>query len=216
MAILRDTRVSDTLVVAFTGFAGKLHLPVSQFFVESGLIGASKIAIYDRSHLKTLGGLAPHYASFEGFLAALKREIEQTPHERLMFVGTSGGGHSALLYAHLLKAQKAVVFSCYPYLSIAAAKRENNPELVTMKRLLHQFDQLPAAVKKYLDLRDVLEQWNGVTEYEVHVSKYNEWDNKRALYLEGMPHLRIHQHPYSAHGLVAELLRADTLKACFL
>jgi hypothetical protein len=56
-------------------------------------------------------------------------------------------------------------------------ERENNPELVTMKRLLQQFDQLPAAVKKYLDLRDVLEQWNGVTEHEVHVSK----GNKRAL-----------------------------------
>lgn len=215
MTVRKNIKDSETLVVAFTGFAGKLHLPVEEFFKEAGLDHASKLIIHDPSYLKTLNGLAPFAANFAEMVQAIKLAISRVPHKHLIFLGTSGGGHSALLYAHLLQAHRSIVFSCYPYLSIAQGKKMNDPALETMKRLSLQFDALPANVKQYFDLREVLETWNGVTQYDVHAAKNNEWDNKRAHYLEGLPHLRLHEHPYSDHALASALAKDGKLEQCF-
>lgn len=215
MTVRKDIKDTDTLVVAFTGYAGKLHLSVEDFFEASGLADASKIIVHDPSYLKTLNGLPPHSSTFAEFLKALSFGVARVPHKKLIMVGTSGGGHSALLYGHLLRAHRAVAFACYPYLSIAQAKMMNDPALKSMERVLQQFDTLPVEAKQYLDLREVLQHWNGVTQYDVHLSKDNEWDSKRARYLAGLSHLQIHEHPYSNHGVASSLAKDSALKQCF-
>jgi hypothetical protein len=175
----------------------------------------SKIIIRDSSLLKTLGGLPPDFATFNDFLDHLKGIIASHPHKKLYVTGTSGGGHPALLLGHLLKADKVVAFAPYPYLSSEVGEQRNDPAIHSMKRMIARFQKLPNDVKPYFDLADVLVNWNGKTEYFVHVSRDNEADYTRAQYLQGLPKVEIVSHPYKEHAISVKLSNSGTLKDCF-
>ena len=130
-------------------------------------------------------------------------------------LGTSGGGHSALLYGHLLKADRAVAFSPYPYLSIKTARQMEDPGLFSMQKQAIRFHRLPDKVKPYFDLKNVLARHNGKTRFDVHVSKFHEWDYKRALYLRGVPGVTIYGHPFEGHGVARMIAEAGRLQNCF-
>lgn len=215
MSLFKEVNESDTLVIAATGYAGKLNLPVARFFKDSGLDGASKIIITDRSMLKTLAGLPPDFKTFEHLIGYLENCISNIQHTNLIITGTSGGGHTALLLGHILNANKVVAFSPYPYLSIGEFKRMKDPALHSMSRIINGFDKLPVEVKKYLDLKNVLSRWNNKTEYFVHVSRYNKWDYKRANYLKGLPGVNVISHPYMEHATASMLSKESKLKDCF-
>lgn len=216
MPLITEWNDSDTLVIAATGYGKKLSLPVGQFFEAAGLEYASKIVITDPSMLKTLGGLPPELATFEEMLAHLQQLIASYPHKNLYFTGTSGGAHTALLLGHLLKADKVVVFAPYPYISEEELRRRNDPALVSMARVIEKFEVLPEHLKRYRDLGNVLVDWNGKTDYFVHVSRYNPLDFMRANYLRDMPHLKIVSHAFNEHGIASMLSKSSQLKQCFV
>jgi len=215
MPFITQDRQSDTLVIAATGFTNKLSLPVDVFFREAGLSGMSHIIISDPSKRKMLGGLPPEFPSFFDCLDHLRREIARHAPKKLLLLGTSGGAHTALLLGHLLEADHVVGFAPYPYLSIEEIDRRNDPVSRSMPRVIEALDSLSGDVKKFFDLRNPLATWNGKTRYYIHVSRYNRWDYRRALYLEGLPHLNIVAHPYSLHSTASSLRRDDRLKECF-
>ncbi|QTR49252.1 alpha/beta hydrolase family protein [Candidatus Thiothrix anitrata] len=216
MSIIKEICDSNTLIIAFTGYANKLNIPVNAFFLKSDLVSASKLIVFDESKRKTLGGLPPEHPTFFDVLNHLKNEIKSISANKIIITGTSGGGHSALLYGHLLQADKVVAFSPYPYVSIKTATLMQDPALHTMKKVLDLFDELPKQEKEFLDLKEVLATWNGKTEYFIHVAKDNEWDLKRALYLQGTPKVRIIEHPYNVHGIAGALARDGKLSKCFI
>ncbi|WP_150132309.1 hypothetical protein [Prosthecochloris sp. GSB1] len=215
MPFITEYRQSDTLVIAATGFTNKLSLPVDVFFREAGLSEMSSIVISDPSKRKMLGGLSPEFPSFFDCLDHLRREIACLSPKKLLLLGSSGGAHTALLLGHLLEANYVVGFAPYPYLSIREISRRNDPVSGSMPRVVEALDNLSGDVKKYFDLRKPLAEWNGKTRYYVHVSRYNRWDYRRALYLEGLPHLDIVAHPYSLHSTASSLCRDGRLKDCF-
>ena len=212
----KSVKNSDLLVLAFTGWAGKLHLQAGKFLYHSGLRNASKIVIYDKSRLKTLGGFPPRFVDFDACFQFVKEEISEIPHKYLVCVGTSGGGHSAMLYAHLLNADSAVVFSTYPYLKKETIRAMHDPAAKMMADQIELFDQLPMQAKKYFDLDKVLATWNGTTRYSMHASANHKWDAKRTLYMQRVPGVEIKLHPYDAHGLGGVLARSGKLRECFV
>ena len=216
MPIIEDIQDYDTLVIAITGFAFKLNMPVERFFEKAGLKETSKIIITDPSRLKTLAGLPPDFQTFDEMLKHLKEVISKSSHKHLIITGTSGGAHTALLLGHLLQANQAVAFSPYPYLSLEQIKKMGDPALVSMRRAVARFNNLNKDIHKYFDLKDLLSKWNGVTDYYVHVSRYNTWDYRRAVYLESCPHTNIIAHPYSEHAVASIIAREDKLANCFV
>lgn len=215
MAIIKKLETSDTLVIAATGFSNKLDISPFDFFEKSSLSHTSKIIITDPSKRKTLGGLAPDYPSFFHFVEHLQKEIGQISPKQLIVTGTSGGAHTALLLGHLLKANYVVAFAPYPYLSFREMEKRCDPALKSFYRVLRELDCLPNEVKTFLDLRDVLSNWNGITHYYVHVSQYHEWDYRRAKYLDDLPKLSIITHPFYSHAVASLLSRYNHLKKCF-
>jgi len=215
MPIVKELKQSDTLVIAATGIRNYLNMSVSDFFGKSGMSGASRIVISDPTKRMTLGGLPPDYPSFFDYLDYLKQEILRISPNKLIVTGTSGGANTALLLGHLLKANYVVAFSPYPYLSIKELKRMQDPALQTMCRVVEKLDRLPDEIKKLFDLRKIISNWNGVTQYYVHVSRYHDLDYRRAMYLNNLPMLSITAHPYTTHAVVSLLSRHGKLKKCF-
>lgn len=215
MAVVEKLNGADTLVIAITGYALKLNLPVNEFMSKAGLEHASKIVINDESKLQTLNGLQPEYPTFESLVNYLTNIIQINKFKSVIVTGTSGGGHPALLLGHLLKANYVVVFSPYPYLSISEFKKQKDPALQSMSKVIEMFDSLPLDAKKHLDLGNVLKDWNGVTQYYIHVSRYHKWDCKRAKYLQGVPGVSINSHPFSTHAIAASLASEKFLNNCF-
>ncbi len=207
---------SDTLVIAATDLGMKLSLPVNRFFAEAGLAAASKIVIRDPSFRMSLGGLPPEFPSFDHLLEHLRQLLAAHPHRQVICTGTSGGGHTALLLGHLLKADKVVAFAPYPYLSPEELRRRNDPALVNMARVLEKLESLPEEAKPYRDLLGILGDWNGRTEYFVHVSRYNVQDRMRADCMRGLPHLRVLTYPFSEHGIALMLRKVSRLRHCFV
>jgi|GEM_PF-1590947 len=216
MSLIEELNDSDTLVIAATGYGNKLSLPVKDFFRHAGLNEVSKIIITDETKLKTLAGIPPEFPTFESLVTYLKQTILKHKYSRTIVTGTSGGGHTALLLGHLLKADYVVAFAPYPYLSIEEATIQNDPALHSMSRVLEKFDKLPQGTKIYLDLHRVLNNWNQKTKYYVHVSKYNLPDFKRSLYLSGIDSISIISHPFKGHAIASELKQNHLLESCFI
>ena len=215
MSLVEELNDSDTLVIAATGYSNKLNMSVDAFFRDSGLSCASKIIISDKTKLNTLAGLPPAFPTFESLVVYLKDTIRKYNYKTIITTGTSGGGHTALLLGHLLESQFVVAFAPYPYLSIQELTKQKDPTLHSMSRIVDEFDRLPCDVKKYLDLHNILTDWNGATKYYVHVSKYHLFDYKRALYLSGIKGLTIISHPFDRHSIASALNRHKLLKKMF-
>lgn len=215
MSVSEVVKDSTTLVIAFTGFANKLNLPVPKFFAAAGLDSVSRIVVCDPSKRKTLGGLPPELPTFFDVLRHLKSRIEAIAPEEVIITGTSGGAHSALLYGHLLGADKVVAFAPYPYLTIRTANAMGDPALQSMHRVLELFDQLQGPERQFLDLNEVLCHWNGKTQYCIHVAQHNEWDRRRAMYLQHCPNVSIVEHPCSEHSIADVLSQQGKLSECF-
>jgi hypothetical protein len=215
MPIIKEIKPSDTLVIAATGFAHKLNLPIDKFFQVAGLSGASKITLTDPTRRMTLGGLPPEHMCFSDLVEHLQAQIALHSPRQVITVGTSGGAHTALLLAHLLQANYAVAFAPYPYLSIDAIRTMRDPVSQSMGPIIKALDCLPDAVKRYFDLRNVLVHWNQITHYYVHVARDHVWDYRRAEYLDGLPKLSVISHPYTEHAIAGVIARDGLLKNCF-
>lgn len=215
MSIVTEQKKSDTLVIAATGLANKMGLLVPDFFREAGLADCSKIVIVDPSIRLTLGGLPPEYPSFFDIVDHLQQEISRLSPEKLITTGTSGGAHTALLLGHLLKADYVVSFAPYPYTSRKEFKRMEDPALRSMRRVIERLEVLPKEVHKFYDLKDVLSEWNRKTQYYVHISRDNEWDYRRAMWLEKMPGLSVIPHPFKMHSISSVLAHHGKLRECF-
>lgn len=215
MPIARNIIQSDTLVIAATGINFKLALPVDAFLEKAGLNDKSTIIITDRSRRLALGGVSDECPTIFALVEYLRQEIAQLSPGKIVVTGSSGGGYTAMLLGHLLKADHVVAFAPYPYTSRAAFVRQKDPALHTMDRIIESIERLPDSVWKFFDLRQVLSQWNGVTEFYVHASRYHKPDRDRALYLKGLPHVELVLHPYLLHSVPSVLARAGKLQLCY-
>ena len=214
MSISIDRRVNvDTLVIAFTGFNHRLGMPNERFFESAGLADASKIVVSDESRRFTFFGLGCGLDTFEKVCDRLVHEVATTPHETLVVTGSSGGAYLAILYGHLLKANRVVCFAPYTYLD--PATNPDDPALKKFERILESLEEIPSELDKYRTLRSVLGASNGVTRYHIHVSKHHEWDSRRVAELKGLPSVKVHQHPHATHGIASALAKSGRLERCF-
>ena len=214
--LITEIRESDVMVILILDFGHHVGMAVNDFFTHSGLHEASKIIICDASRRKTLGGIQPELPTFEHLVKHLRLILSRHPHKKVYVTGSSGGGHPAILLGHLLKADQVVAFCPYPYISKAKLLEMKDHARVSMGRVLEKIHDLPSEIHAYFDLGDVLADWNGVTEYHVHVSKFNIREYNRSSYLCGLPKMNVIAHPFNSHAVVLLLHKHFDLKDCFI
>jgi hypothetical protein len=203
------------LVIAVTGFAAAFMVPENQFLHFAGLAGYSRIILRDPSRLMFFGGVKGRYETFSDLVAGLKAQIRKLGPDRLVTTGTSGGGHTALLLGHLLEADIATAFSPFPYIDKQTMRAQRDPAIKVYAKIVDRLDKLSADAKKYYNLKEVLRDWNGKTEYFVHVARESEWDRRRAEFLEGTPHLTVIRHPSDTHYITLKIGMSHMLHKCF-
>lgn len=217
MPIKKELKSSSTLIIAATDFSNNLGMPIGEFFTKAQLSETSKLIITTNPAKRlAVSGLPPEYPSFLDLLEHLRWEVSQICPERLILTGSSGGGYTALLLGHLLVADYVVAFSPFTYLSSEEGRRRDDPTINRLYKMGHPVtNKVEPEMQQFLDLRNVLADWNEKTQYYIHVPCYSKWDIRRSMYLRDMPKVLIHSHPYTKHNMIPFLACNQKLSQCF-
>jgi hypothetical protein len=201
------------LIIAFTGFQGALNVPVFDFLSATGLLGASRILLRDPSHLLYMRGCRPDAPGLAGLHRRLAREINRLAPEHVTCVGTSSGGYAAILYGHLLGADRVHAFAPIVYasgwLTLFNGDWKHFRTRVMARHLAYEL--MFPWLWKYRNLPQLLRAWNGTTEYTIHVCADNKDDMSRIEVFSGIPHVEISAHPCSTHQVAKYLVRSGQL-----
>jgi len=206
---------SKTLLIVFTGFKGQLGKNSDRFLQMAKVGKATSIILYDPTRTLYMNGINEELSSFSKLVYFLQVEVKKKSPKRLFILGLSGGGYPALLIGTLLKANKVVVFSPFTYVSRELGERYEDPAITKRSGVLKRLEKLSDDVKKYFDLKPLIESGNGKTKYYIHIPIKDEWDTKRALYLKGLPNVSIIKHPYEDHGVITKVIHNRKLNLIF-
>ncbi|HEX2723894.1 MAG TPA: hypothetical protein VHM24_13340, partial [Gemmatimonadaceae bacterium] len=173
----------------------------------------SRILLRDSSQTLYLRGLNPEAPSLAKLIDLLRQEIDRLAPEKVICIGTSGGGFAAILAGHLLKVDQVHAFGPTVYASIWAVLRNRDWHQLRNRWyvLLAGAVVLPRSVKRLLDLKPVLNDWNGRTNYTIHVCTDNPVDLGRAEYLSECPHVRLARYDCKGHSVTNHLVRERLL-----
>lgn len=206
----------DTLLILFTGFANKLQIQPFEFMQVSGLYNYSRILVRDPTQRMYLCGIGGELNTFHKFVENLRETAQALKARKIITIGSSGGAHAALLTAHLLEAEYSHVFAPFPYLSLKTSIQQRNwSGLFHFRRTIFKLNFLPTGVRRYYDLHNVLDEWNGHSRYFVHVCQQHRRDYKMAKYLEGLPGIKILPYPCDQHAVIRYLARQKMLDKVF-
>jgi hypothetical protein len=206
------------LIIAFTGFQGALNVPTFDFFSATGRSDASRILLRDPWQLLYLVGCWPDEPGLKRLLARLRREIASLGPRHITCVGTSSGGYAAMLFGHLLGVDRVHAFAPTVYgsawVTLMHGDWEQFRKRVMPRHLLLELLMAPSTWR-YRDLSRTLREWNGITEFTVHVCSQNEHDMSRVETFRALPHVDILAHPCSTHQVAKYLVRSGQLTSVF-
>ncbi len=203
-----------TLVIAFTGFGGRLSMPAFEFLGVTGLLRYRRILLRDASRTLFLGGVPPIAPGFAAMLGTLRAAIAELAPRRTLAIGNSGGSHAAILCGHLLEVDTVHAFAPFTNLTPSHARSVTLAgRLARHNDVADRLEALPADVHRHFDLRDVLAAGNGRTRFHVHVCAQSPDEMRRAAHIADRPGVTVHRHPCSDHGVVAWLARNERLVA---
>jgi len=195
-SICISQKKSDTLILLFPPFDHKKFS--KNLLISQGFDRHHTITITDGSQMKTLNGLNNEFPNFSSIISFLTEYKNVNKIKKIVTFGCSGGGHSALLYGSLLKADLSIALNPFPYLSIEEIiKQKDERSLKVFLGLINKFNKLPNNIKKYFDLRDYIK--SNQNKVEIHISN-NSWDTLRAKYLEDLKNVKVITHKYNKHG----------------
>jgi hypothetical protein len=201
----------ERLIVAFSGFRSQLMMPAFDFFNAAGILKCSRILLRDTSRTCYTAGMPPAASGRDALVALLREKIGELAPRTVVFVGTSGGGHAALAYGHLLAPDVVHAFSPFTYGDSANIARYEDHELDgrradTLDRIRQHGVDLGT-----VDLARVLQPHNGRTRYFVHACDGSRLDVARARHLEKVPSLIILTYPCADHSVARYLVAKKLL-----
>jgi hypothetical protein len=206
------------VIIAFTGLHGGLNVPVFDFLSATGTSSASRILLRDPLHLLYLAGCWPDEFGFYRLVRRLRREIHSLGARQVTCVGTSSGGYAAIIFGHVLKANRVHAFAPTHYGSAWIPVFKGDWKHVrTRVRVRHLLTDaiMPPWLWKYRNLGKLLAEWNGVTDFTVHVCGNNQHDVERIEALRGRPQVEIATLPCSTHQVAKYLVRSGQLAEIF-
>ena len=197
----------SVLVIAFSGGAQKLDVPVHEFFETTKTLGYNRILLRDPYYMHYHYGVDRERRDWPRLIAYLKQEIARLEPKKVLCVGTSSGGYAALIAGHHLKADFVHAFG--PQTKIALdrdairnARHSLNRWRMSMSRRIH---------KEVLDLVPMLSHYNGKTRYFVHYGTGNEMDLDAASRIAGMPAVTTLGYQCDAHAIAIFLAKRKFL-----
>ena len=197
----------SVLIIAFSGGAQKLDVPVHEFFETTKTLGYNRILLRDPYYMHYHYGVDRERRDWPSLIAYLKQEIARLRPKKVLCVGTSSGGYAALIAGHHLRADFVHAFGPQTTIaldrdSIRTARHPLNRWRMSMSRRID---------KKLLDLVPMLSHHNGKTRYFVHYGTGHEIDFRFASRIAGMPAVTTLGYPCDAHAIAIFLAKRKFL-----
>lgn len=214
--ILFEEGVDDsTLVIAFSGGFNLLMMNPYDFMSITNLQQYHRIFFQDKYNLWYQNGVNSNLTSFRQlchFISTMARTLNV---ERLLVIGTSSGGHAALLAGHRLKADAVHVFGPQTNVGLGFLREESIRSIKARRRKVRLLYRKQWLNWRNFDLKKALRRYNGKTQYYIHYAIDNPRDRERALYLEQTPGVRLFSYPYKTHGIVSRISKRGMLEQLF-
>jgi hypothetical protein len=187
-------------VIAFTGGAEKLMMPVYEFFDVTKALGYSRILLCDQYHRRYHNGIDSERPDFPSLIGYLKEEIARLRPEQVICIGTSSGGYAAIRAGYELGADYVHAFAPQ------TGKRPPGERSAWWLRSIKS-----RAAFEFIDLAQLLGQPNGRTVYYVHYGRGCVRDRYYAERLFTSPFVASIGYPSDTHLIAVFLAKRGFL-----
>lgn len=208
LPVLSERGADDSvLIIAFSGGARKLDVPVHEFFETTKTLGYNRILLWDKHYMFYHYGVDGRCRDWPSLLDYLRKEIVRLQPKTVFCVGTSSGGYAALIAGHHLKADFVHAFGPQTKIDLTAAGIRN------ARHPIHRW-RMSVSRRVYrdaLDLAPMLKRFNGKTRYFVHYGAGHEIDRGFAERIAGMPSVTTLGYRCNAHAIAIFLAKRKFL-----
>ncbi|MEO1043707.1 MAG: hypothetical protein AAFX52_15610 [Pseudomonadota bacterium] len=175
----------------------------------------SKIYLRDTSRAWYHQGLKPHTKAIDDTAAFLLQLIIDQPYiKRIVAVGPSAGGYTALLIGTLIGADEVHGFGPRTYLDIENRMRYDD---YSMEAHLPNVYLYPDAQQEYFDLKPFFQgRRKSSTNFFVHYDDNHTLDRTAAEHISGTPNLYRRIYQTGGHQLVRHLRDTGALSSILL
>jgi hypothetical protein len=131
-----DARPGSPLLIAFSGLALQLGMPVFEFReITRRIAGPSFVFARDHKRSWYHRGIAGVSEDVDGTVAALRATVDALAPSRVVTVGTSAGGYAALLFGELLGAHATHAFGPQVFLDRPTREQYGEDRWAKLDRL---------------------------------------------------------------------------------
>ena len=200
--------VNDSiLIIAFSGGAQQLTIPVHQFFEITKTLGYSRILLRDKHEMHYHFGVDRKRRDWPSLLEYLKIQIQELAPQKVICIGTSSGGYAALVAGYYLGADYVHAFGAQTRIGVdpESIRTAVNPR---NRRKLYQSKR---AFRQVFDLAPLLEKPNHKTTYFLHYCACHETDRGFAERVAALPSVITFGYPCSAHAVAIFLAKKRLL-----
>ncbi len=204
---------SSTLLALFGGIAGGVSMPVFEFFRVSEDYPTKRMFLRDPRRSWYQLGIPGVGDSALAVKSLLDSTIAACQAQRVVMAGASAGGFAAMLFAAWCDADEAIAFSPQTFLDA------DNRQCIGDTRWAEQIADLHASARlrdAVLDLRTVLPEHNGKTQFRIHVSTDDSLDMVHARRMADCSGVEIVEHANGGHRLVKTLRDRGLLQPLML
>ena len=197
----------SVLIIAFSGGAQKLDVPVHEFFETTKTLGYNRILLWDRYYMYYHYGVDRDRRDWPSLLDYLKQEIARLQPQKVLCVGTSSGGYAAIVAGHYLKADFVHAFGPQTRITL------DRQGIRHARHPVHRW-RMSISERVYgeaLDLASMLGRYNGKTRYFVHYGAGHEIDRHAVARIAGMPAVTTLGYPCDAHAIAIFLAKKKFL-----
>ena len=202
---------SDKLTIAFAGLPTNLSEVRHDFYHQTSGMDCSKIFVKDPTMRWYQKGIDAEIDSIPKLQRKLEELVAELNPSRIVCIGISAGAYAALLFGHLLKADKVHSFGPQTFLSPELHKKYQIPWETWCENLIRVHNCAEETGTDYHELRPILMD-NQKTEHIIHVCSRHVIDMKYAYYLVDVPGLRIVEYDCDEHAPASYLKRFDKLR----
>jgi len=201
--LIERGEVSDTLVIAFTGGAHWINIPLFEFFETTQILKYNRILLKDKYRMFYHYGVDWRRRDWPRLLKFLEAQIQEFRPKRLFCIGSSSGGYAALIAGHYLKADYVHAFGPQTILRLdeegirEALLPKHRRRLAVSKR----------TCREVLDLVPVLQNSNGKSQIFVHYCNGHAQDRAFAERVAELPRVMTFGYPCDAHEVAISLAK---------
>lgn len=190
--LLDNTASSDILMISFAVFPAPGGKSAFDFRRATHPLGVKRLFLRDPHMMWYQKGTPGIGDDVPAVAAFLKKIIVQEGVKRVVMIGNSGGGFSALLFGALLGVDEIHAFN--------PPTRLREPDDTSAPDQLRALELEKGRAIPYLDLREIFRQHlQPGTKVYIHYSRGERRDKRHAKYLREFPNVRLIEYPFVSH-----------------